>query len=93
MERVVAYAQKRDWDTVKQLLRTAIIDGPRGEKNFYPFSGFALPVSNIIKITTTGNKIHKIILDQGKGMRYDAKAFEVIHNESVSGWQNPFHCI
>ncbi|SFD61464.1 amino acid/amide ABC transporter substrate-binding protein, HAAT family [Chitinophaga sp. CF118] len=90
---LLPHAQKRDWDTVKQLLRTGIINGPRGEKNFYPSSGFALPVSNIIKITTTGNKIHKIILDQGRGMRYDAKEFELIHNESVSGWQNPFLCI
>jgi branched-chain amino acid transport system substrate-binding protein len=90
---LLPHAQKRDWDTVKQLLRTGVINGPRGEKNFYPSSGFALPVSNIIKITTTGNKIHKIILDQGKGMRYDAKEFELIHNESVSGWQNPFLCI
>jgi branched-chain amino acid transport system substrate-binding protein len=90
---LLPHAQKRDWDTVKQLLRTGVINGPRGEKNFYPSSGFALPVSNIIKITTTGNKIHKIIVDQGKGMRYDAKEFELIHNESVSGWQNPFLCI
>lgn len=90
---LLPHAQKRDWDTVKQQLRTGIIKGPRGEKNFYPSSGFALPVSNIVKITTTGNKIHKIILDQRNGMRHDAQAFEVIHNESISGWQNPFLCI
>jgi branched-chain amino acid transport system substrate-binding protein len=90
---LLPHAQKRDWDTVKQQLRTDVVNGPRGEKNFYPLSGFALPLSNIIKITTTGNKIHKIILDQGKGMRFDAKEFEVIHHESVSGWQNPFLCI
>jgi branched-chain amino acid transport system substrate-binding protein len=90
---LLPHARKKDWDTVKQQLRTGIIDGPRGEKNFFPLSGFALPSSHIIKITTTGNKIHKIILDQGKGMRFDAKELEVIHNENVTGWQNPFLCI
>lgn len=90
---LLPYAQKKDWDAVKQQLRTGIINGPRGEKNFYPASGYALPPTNIIKISITGQKINKIILDQGKGMRYDAAAFEVIHNNSVSGWQNPFLCV
>jgi branched-chain amino acid transport system substrate-binding protein len=90
---LLPYAKKKDWDTVKQLLRTGVIDGPRGQKNFYPASGFALPSANILKISTTGNKINKLILDQGAGMRYDAKEFEAIHNESLTGWQNPFLCI
>lgn len=90
---LLPYARKKDWDTVKQQLRTGVIDGPRGQKNFYPASGFALPTANILKISTTGNKINKLILDQGAGMRYDAKEFEMIHNESMTGWQNPFLCI
>ncbi|UPK68282.1 ABC transporter substrate-binding protein [Chitinophaga filiformis] len=90
---LLPYAKKKDWDTVKQQLRAGVIDGPRGQKNFYPASGFALPTANILKISTTGNKINKLILDQGAGMRYDAKEFEVIHNESMTGWQNPFLCI
>ena len=90
---LLPYAKKKDWDTVKQQLRSGVIDGPRGQKNFYPASGFALPTANILKISTTGNKINKLILNQGAGMRYDAKEFEMIHNESVSGWQNPFLCI
>jgi branched-chain amino acid transport system substrate-binding protein len=86
-------AQKRDWDTVRKQLKEGVINGPRGPRNFYPSSGFALPVTNIIKVSTSASKIHKIILDQGKGLRYDAQVFEKIHNESVSGWQNPFLCI
>ncbi|MBW8684591.1 ABC transporter substrate-binding protein [Chitinophaga rhizophila] len=90
---LLPHALKKDWDMVKQKLRTGVVDGPRGPKNFYPASGFALPSANILKISTTGNKINKLILDQGTGMRYDAKEFETIHNESLSGWQNPFLCI
>lgn len=90
---VLPYALKNDWSAVKQQLREGVINGPRGEKNFYPSSGFALPSANILKITTSNNKIHKIILDQGKGMRFDAKELEVIHRESASGWQNPLLCI
>lgn len=90
---LLPHARKKDWEKVKQQLRTEVIQGPRGEKNFYPLSGFALPSSNIIKINTSNNQIHKIILDQGKGMRFDAKELEVIHEGTVSGWQNPFLCI
>jgi branched-chain amino acid transport system substrate-binding protein len=90
---LLPHALKKDWDAVKQQLRTGIIEGPAGQKNFYPASGFALPVANIIKITTSGNKTHKIILDQEKGMRYDAKEFAIIHEQNTSGWQNPFLCI
>jgi hypothetical protein len=90
---LLPYASKKDWDKVKQQLRDGIINGPRGEKNFYPSSGFALPAANILKITTSKNKIHKIILDQGKGMRFDAKELEAIHQGSISGWQNPLLCI
>lgn len=90
---LLPHALKDDWITVKRQLREGMIKGPRGEKNFYPASGFALPSANIIKISTTDTKIHKIILDQGKGMHFNAKEFEVIHQESVSGWQNPLLCI
>jgi branched-chain amino acid transport system substrate-binding protein len=89
---VLPHALKRDWDTVKAQLREGVIAGPRGEKNFFPRSGFALPTTNILRLTTSGNKTHKLILDQGKGMRFDAQEFELIHRESDSGWQNPFLC-
>ncbi|HVI45060.1 MAG TPA: ABC transporter substrate-binding protein [Chitinophaga sp.] len=86
-------AMKDDWSTVKQLLRERTITGPRGEASFYPQAGFALPSTNIIKVKISGQQIKKIILDQGKGMLYNAAQFDNIHNESVSGWQNPFLCI
>lgn len=86
-------ARKGDWDYVKAQIREAVIKGPRGDKNFYPLSGFALPQADIMKIRTSNNKIQKIIIDQGKGMPFNAPAFEVIHRECVSGWQNPFLCV
>ncbi|PUZ24393.1 amino acid/amide ABC transporter substrate-binding protein, HAAT family [Chitinophaga costaii] len=86
-------ARKGDWDTVKKALRADTIKGPRGEKNFYPLSGFALPQADIMKINITQHKIHKIIVDQGKGMHFNAPVFEAIHQECVSGWQNPFLCV
>ncbi|MFB6456209.1 ABC transporter substrate-binding protein [Chitinophaga sp. Hz27] len=90
---LLPYALKKDWNSVKHLLRTEVIKGPRGDKNFFPQSGFALPDSNILRISTSGKTIRKIIVDQGKGMRYDAKVFSEIHENGVSGWQNPFLCI
>jgi branched-chain amino acid transport system substrate-binding protein len=84
---------KRDWDTVKTLLQNIVIRGPRGEKNFYPASGLALPETDIVRIKTGGNRIHRMIVDRGHGLRHDAPEFEEIHRECVTGWQNPFLCI
>lgn len=90
---VLPHAQKRDWDTVKMQLRNFTIRGPRGEKGFHPATGLGLPVSNIVKLNTNSNKINKIILDQGEGIRFDDAVLKSIHDKSVSGWQNPFLCI
>ncbi|WP_343672210.1 ABC transporter substrate-binding protein [Chitinophaga sp.] len=90
---LIPYAQKGDWEKVKAQLRTNTIRGPRGEKGFHPSSGLGLPVSNIVKLNTTTQKINKIILDQGEGIRHDDAGLQIIHQENVSGWQNPFLCI
>lgn len=68
-------------------LGEGIINGPVEKRISIPSS------VNILKITTSANKIHKIILDQSIGMRFDAKELEATHQESVSGWQNPLSCI
>ncbi len=90
---LLPHAVKKDFVTVRKLLQSEVVRGPRGDKNYFPQSGFAIPDSNIIKITTSNKDIRKIIVDQGKGLRYDAKEFQEIHEQSVSGWQNPFLCI
>ncbi|MES2112206.1 MAG: ABC transporter substrate-binding protein [Bacteroidota bacterium] len=84
---------KRDWAKVSELLQKEYIAGPRGERNFYPQSGFSLPVTDIVSIKTSVNKITKTIIAQGKGLRFDADAFREIHEGTMSGWQNPYLCI
>jgi branched-chain amino acid transport system substrate-binding protein len=85
--------QKRDWAKVAELLQKESVMGPRGERNFYPASGFALPVIDIINIKTSNNKISKTIVNQGKGFKFDSEKFRVIHEQTVSGWMNPYLCI
>jgi branched-chain amino acid transport system substrate-binding protein len=84
---------KRDWDAAKALLQKESLQGPRGERNYYPLSGFSLPVIDIIKINTTAHKIYKTIVSQGKGLKFDSAGFREIHEGNVSGWQNPYFCI
>ncbi|WP_158538735.1 ABC transporter substrate-binding protein [Chitinophaga skermanii] len=90
---LLPHAMKRDWDTVKSLLRTQAIRGPRGERNFHPQSGVAVPNTQIIKINLTNNRIQQMIIEQGRGLSYDANVFENIHTHSISGWKNPFLCV
>ncbi|HVW95541.1 MAG TPA: ABC transporter substrate-binding protein [Mucilaginibacter sp.] len=84
---------KRDWDGVKALLRKESLLGPRGERNFYPLSGFALPVTDIVKIKTSSDKIIKTVVEQGTGLKFDSPNFKAIHEGCASGWQNPYMCI
>jgi branched-chain amino acid transport system substrate-binding protein len=85
--------QKRDWDKISDLLQKESIIGPRGERNFYPASGFSLPVTDIISVKTSLKKIYKTVISQGKGLKFDSSEFKDIHEGSVSGWQNPYLCI
>jgi branched-chain amino acid transport system substrate-binding protein len=85
--------QKRDWNKISDLLQKESIIGPRGERNFYPASGFSLPVTDIINVKTSIKKIYKTVISQGKGLKFDSSEFKDIHEGSVSGWQNPYLCI
>ena len=93
LREVKSLIQKRDFGKVAALLQTESVQGPRGERNFYPSSGFALPVIDIMRIKTSTNNIFKTVLNQGKGLRFDAEEFKVIHEKSVSGWLNPYLCM
>jgi len=84
---------KRDWTTVMALLQKESVTGPRGERNFYPLSGFSLPVIDIIRVKTSLKNIYKTVVSQGSGLKFDSPDFKDIHEESLSGWQNPYLCI
>jgi branched-chain amino acid transport system substrate-binding protein len=84
---------KGDKDAVATLLQKETITGPRGDRNFYPASGFALPVIDIQSVKTSINNIYKTVISQGKGLRFDSEAFKAIHEEGISGWLNPYLCI
>jgi branched-chain amino acid transport system substrate-binding protein len=85
--------KKREMNKVAELLQKESVVGPRGERNFYPSSGFSLPVIDILSIKTTANKIFKTVISQGNGLKFDAENFREIHDGCVSGWQNPYMCI
>jgi branched-chain amino acid transport system substrate-binding protein len=93
LNEVKSLIQKRDFDKVSSLLQMESVPGPRGERNFYPASGYALPTIDIVKVTTSATNIFKTVLSQGKGLMFNAEQFKEIHEGSVSGWLNPYLCI
>lgn len=80
-----------DWDKVKTLLQTETIEGPRGARNFYPKSGFALPRVDLLKVTL-GNGYRRTVVRQEAGMPYDASTFHQLQTDTPSGWRNPYLC-
>ncbi|MFI5137552.1 MAG: ABC transporter substrate-binding protein [Sphingobacteriales bacterium] len=82
-----------DWGIVIRLLQKESVVGPRGERNFYPLSGFSLPVIDIVHVKTSAKKKYKTVISTGNGLKFDSPDFKQINEESVSGWQNPYLCI
>lgn len=93
LKEVKSLIQKRDMEKAASLLQKESIVGPRGERNFYPSSGFSLPTTDIVSVKTSTNNIYKTVVSQGKGLKFDAEQFKAIHEGSVSGWLNPYLCI
>lgn len=85
--------EKRDWKNVQNTLQKKSIRGPRGNVNFYPKSGFDLPSISIEKLRIKNNKITRMIVAKGQGLKYDHDVFNEIHQGNVSGWQNPYFCV
>ena len=73
--------------------KNGIVTGPRGERNFYQGAKLKLPEIEIEKISIQKNNPLKIIIDQGKAMPYNDAVFNNIHNQCVSGWENPYLCV
>jgi branched-chain amino acid transport system substrate-binding protein len=93
LKEVKSVIQKRDFQKAADLLQKESVLGPRGERNFYPASGFALPTIDIVNVKTSANNIYKTVISQGKGLKFDAEQFKAIHEGCISGWLNPYLCI
>lgn len=84
---------KRDWDSVIRNIRNETVKSPRGERNFFLDSNYSTPIIDIEKIEIDNNNVRKIAIGQGRSLRYNHEVFSEIHNECVTGWQNPYLCV
>lgn len=85
--------KSRNWDKIKTSLKTLRINSPRGERNFFLDSEYATPLIEIEKINLGGNQVHKLVIGQGRSLKYNNQIFTEIHKENVSGWENPYLCV
>jgi branched-chain amino acid transport system substrate-binding protein len=84
---------KKDWEAVSQNIKRERIKTPRGERSFFLDSNYATPIINIEKIELDNGKMRKLSINQGTSLKYNHDIFMEIHNECISGWQNPYLCI
>jgi len=92
-EKLIPEFEKRNWAEVKRRLKTETIEGPRGKRSFFLDSDYATPPIHIERIGYYSGTTTKIVIDQGVAMPYNHETYEKIHQENVSGWQNPYLCI
>jgi branched-chain amino acid transport system substrate-binding protein len=93
MSQLLPELQQRNWPAVINLLKKETIKSPRGERNFYINSDYAIPTIDIEKIETNNNSINKIVVAQGKALKFNHNIYDEIHQENVTGWQNPYLCV
>lgn len=80
-------------EQVQRILKEGFIKSPRGERNFYPDSKYATPKIDIEKIKIGHNAISRLVIDQGKALKYNHYIYEEIYRENVSGWNNIYLCV
>ncbi len=85
--------RNNDIDKTRKLLKEERLLTPRGERNFYLDSEYALPTIDIEKVRIQNNKAVKMVVGQGKSLAYNNYIFDEIHRENVSGWLNPYLCV
>ncbi|WP_316819366.1 ABC transporter substrate-binding protein [Pedobacter nyackensis] len=93
IQELIPYLQKRDYKTVSALLKAERLQTPRGERSFYLDSDYSLPQIDIEKITINDGKISRIVVSQGRALKYNDLVYDEIHRENISGWQNPYLCV
>jgi branched-chain amino acid transport system substrate-binding protein len=84
---------KRDWNSVIRNIRNETVKSPRGERNFFLDSNYSTPIIDIEKIEIENNSVRKIAIGQGRSLKYNHEIFNEIHNECITGWQNPYLCV
>lgn len=89
---MVPSLRKRDFESVIKALKTQTIKSPRGERSFYLDSDYSVPIIDIEKVTLANKNVTKIVIEQGRAMKYNDFIYEEIHRENVTGWQNPYMC-
>jgi len=52
-----------------------------------------LPDVDIVKMNVAGATVNKVIVERGKRLNYNDASFREIHEENVTGWQNPYLCV
>jgi hypothetical protein len=85
--------QKRNWDVVIPNMKKETIKSPRGDRNFFLDSDYSTPIISIEKINTGNNLVRKMIIGEGRSLKYNHSIFNEIHNECVTGWENPYLCV
>ena len=90
---VLPELQRNEIETVLSFLRKGTITGPRGIRNFNLGTKLTVPEIEIEKIIFQKHNPLKIIIDKGKAMPYNDSVFRDIHNQCVSGWENPYLCV
>lgn len=84
---------KRDWDSVIRNIRNETVKSPRGERSFFLDSNYSTPIIDIEKIEIVNSNVRKMVIGQGCSLKYNHEIFSEIHNECITGWQNPYLCV
>lgn len=85
--------QKRNWDVVISNMKKETIKSPRGDRNFFLDSDYSTPLISIEKIAIGNNQVRKIVIGEGRSLKYNHNIFSEIHNECITGWENPYLCV
>ncbi len=84
---------KRDWNAVIKNMKNETVKSPRGERNFFLDSNYSTPIIDIEKIEIGNNIVRKMVIGQGRSLKYNHEIFNEIHSECITGWQNPYLCV
>ncbi len=82
-----------DIDRAISVIKQTTIKSARGDRNLHLDNCTEIPPIQIEKITIQGFEPQKIVVEQYNAMHFNHNSFSDIHNESISGFKNPYLCI